>query len=380
MLSIVLLLFFYLFTPLLILHCCHRFPWVNKLGSVVVAYILGIVVGNLGILPENSKIVQEWVSNLSIPIALPLLLFSLNIRSWFKIAGKALLSLLLGEIALVLVLVLGFHFWHDKIDEPWKVAGMLAGVYTGGTMNMAAIAAALHVKSEAYLVTNTYDILISSVYMFFLMTVAQRFFTLFLPKFKHTEQPATKEDFTNGNDPYWGMLRKEKYIPLLGTFGLSLLIAFIGLAMTLIFPSGISTVIAILAITSLGIIASLIPRINRVGQTFELGMYFILIFSLVVASMANLQQMVSSSIYLLYYVCFAIFGTLFLHAFLAWIFKVDADTVIITSTATINSPPFVPLVASALHNKEVIMSGLTVGIIGYAIGNYVGVFLAYALR
>jgi len=64
---------------------------------------------------------------------------------------------------------------------------------------------------------------------------------------------------------------------------------------------------------------------------------------------------------------------------LAALFKIDADNVIIVSTALTCSPPFVPVVAGALHNKEIIISGLTVGIIGYAIGNYMGIIMAQIL-
>ncbi|MFW5657340.1 MAG: DUF819 family protein, partial [Bacteroidota bacterium] len=56
------------------------------------------------------------------------------------------------------------------------------------------------------------------------------------------------------------------------------------------------------------------------------------------------------------------------------------DTVMVTSSALICSPPFVPMIAGAINNKEVIVSGLTVGIVGYAIGNYLGVGVAYLLR
>jgi uncharacterized membrane protein len=65
---------------------------------------------------------------------------------------------------------------------------------------------------------------------------------------------------------------------------------------------------------------------------------------------------------------------------LAALFKIDADNVIIVSTALTCSPPFVPVVAGALKNKEIIISGITVGIIGYAIGNYLGVFIAYLFK
>jgi uncharacterized membrane protein len=109
-------------------------------------------------------------------------------------------------------------------------------------------------------------------------------------------------------------------------------------------------------------------------------MYIILIFCVVVSSMADIRQLVNISFDLFWYVALAMFGSHILHAFLARIFKIDADTVIISGCALICSPPFVPVVAGALKNREVILTGLIVGIAGYAVGNYLGVIIAYTLR
>ena len=101
---------------------------------------------------------------------------------------------------------------------------------------------------------------------------------------------------------------------------------------------------------------------------------------MVIASMADLSKIDMSSLVIGGYVTLVIFGSLFIQGVLSKIFKIDADTFIITSTAFICSPPFVPVVAGALKNREVIFSGLTVGIIGYAIGNYFGVLIAWFLE
>lgn len=61
-------------------------------------------------------------------------------------------------------------------------------------------------------------------------------------------------------------------------------------------------------------------------------------------------------------------------------FKIDADTLIVASTALICSPPFVPVMAGVLKNKQIIVTGLTIGIIGYALGNYLGVSIAFLLK
>lgn len=137
---------------------------------------------------------------------------------------------------------------------------------------------------------------------------------------------------------------------------------------------------AILGITSLGILASFIPKINQLKSASDLGMYFILVFSLTVASMADLTNLSIDSLYLFLNIGFVIFGSIVLQLIFSKIFKIDTDTTIIASTALICSPPFVPVIAGALKNKEIIFSGLTIGIIGYAIGNYLGPLIAYLLR
>ncbi|MCD6354820.1 MAG: DUF819 family protein [Prolixibacteraceae bacterium] len=64
---------------------------------------------------------------------------------------------------------------------------------------------------------------------------------------------------------------------------------------------------------------------------------------------------------------------------LKYLALMPTHTTIIAITALTFSPPFVPAVASALKNKEVIISGLTIGILGYAFGTYLGIILATIL-
>jgi uncharacterized membrane protein len=53
---------------------------------------------------------------------------------------------------------------------------------------------------------------------------------------------------------------------------------------------------------------------------------------------------------------------------------------VISSVTFINSPPFVPMMAAAMKNKNVLVPGLSIGIIGYAAGNYLGFLLSEFLK
>ena len=139
-------------------------------------------------------------------------------------------------------------------------------------------------------------------------------------------------------------------------------------------------VVVILSITSLGIAASFVKRVREIKTSYDAGMYLVYIFSMVVASMADLSKLnLSGGVYLLLYITFAIFISLAIQLLLSRLFKLDADTVLISSVSLINSPPFVPLVAAAMKNKNVIITGLTVGLVGYAIGNYLGYIISLIL-
>ena len=79
---------FYILFPVLAIWLCFRYEFFNKIGAVFICYIVGITVGNIGIIPEAVFHVQVSRSEAAVALALPLLLFSMNVRRWLKIAGK----------------------------------------------------------------------------------------------------------------------------------------------------------------------------------------------------------------------------------------------------------------------------------------------------
>jgi uncharacterized membrane protein len=70
-------------------------------------------------------------------------------------------------------------------------------------------------------------------------------------------------------------------------------------------------------------------------KTYELGEYFLLIFCLGIGSMSNIADILQSSSLAFYYVGAVLVSSISLHFLLAWLFKVDADTTLITSVAGI---------------------------------------------
>jgi uncharacterized membrane protein len=161
-----------------------------------------------------------------------------------------------------------------------------------------------------------------------------------------------------------------------------LAIAFLGAAVGLsyLLSGGITVVIVILTVTTLGISGSFIKKIRSYKGTYELGEYLLLVFCIAIGCMANFQKLVDACSTILMYTALVMSVAIVLHFLLAIIFRIDTDTVLITSVAGIYGPAFVGPIASVLKNKEIVITGITMGLIGYAIGNYWGLFIAYMLK
>jgi hypothetical protein len=54
MIKIVLLILFYFTFPLVIIYICKKWTFLQKLGTIVLAYGFGLLIGSIGILPKGS--------------------------------------------------------------------------------------------------------------------------------------------------------------------------------------------------------------------------------------------------------------------------------------------------------------------------------------
>lgn len=375
--KIILALFYFLF-PVLILYLDKKFHIVNKIGPVVICYGVGLLIGNIGILPEDIFDFQDTITQAVIPLAIPLLLFSLNIRKWIRMAGSTFLSLVLGLLSVIIMVFVGFYLYRNVIPDAWKVSGVLVGFYSGGAPNAAAISLALDMEPEVFILTQTYDLAVGAVTLLFLMTVAQRFFLLFMRPYRPVEREEgedIQESYHEKYESYTGIFSRRIIFPLLGAFGLSVCIVAIAVGISLLLAGKLDAAVVIIGITTLGIAASFVPRIKRIEKSFQGGIYLILVFCLVFASMADISMFSLESLPLLYFVLLAVPGALLLHGILSRLFNIDVDNFLIISVALSMSPPFVPVVASALRNQDIILPGMIIGLVGYAMGNYLGILM-----
>ena len=375
----------FVLAPALALWLCRRVSFLEKLGPIMVLYAFGIILGNIPWKPTEMPLMQELGTSISIPLAIPMMLF--GCRFTLSEASQQLRVCISGFLSVVIAVVLGYLIYGHKISEGAEIGGIMSGMYTGGMLNAAALQSIFHVEEQAYIIMCSYDVIISFLYLVFLVSVGYKFFrwiygekqtsVLTQEEQKELEQQIAEQ----GRNPYEGLWTKEGVKELGKIVGITLVVVGLSAAATLPFPGEWFMVIFILMLSTLGIVCSFLKPVRSLKRSFDIGMYLIYIFSIAMASMADFSTLnLSDGLNQIGFLVIAVFGSMILHAIFCRFMRIKADAMVASSVAFINSPPFVPMMVVAMKNKSALIVGLGAGIVGYAAGNYFGVLMAQLLN
>lgn len=381
----------FLLTPFFVIFLYQKTKIVKKIGTVIVAYAVGVLAAlffsfsdflSVGEMTSLSKI-QDMIMNVAVPIAIPLMLFSSDFKLWTKSLPKSIAALLTGIFAIVVSIIATFFIFRNKgIEELPGISAMLTGIYSGGTMNFFAIGKALEVTEKTMTLTLTFQMIVVFPFVLFLTGGGYKLFRKLLPFY----DPYSSVD---ANSNAIGSVTFERYDRMLHKWVfprmmLALLIAIaffaVGVGVSLLITGKLNELAIILTITTLAIAASFSKRIRNLPKTFELGMFFILLFCVSAASKFDITKIDSSVLNIFYFILTFTLMTIVLHVLLCRIFKVTGDLYVVAEMGLFCSPPFIPPVVSAMNNRKVLISGVAIGLAGYAVGTYIGVVLYYLLQ
>ncbi len=375
----------YLLSPIIIAIGFQRYPLVQKIGTVIVAYAIGIILALTGFVKTADVQVldsmQNVIMNVSVPLAIPLMLFSCNFKLWTRSLPKTILALAGGLLSIITAIIVAFFLFRDSgIGGLDRIAGLMTGIYTGGTLNFFALGSALRVDDSVLLLVYAFEMLVTFPFLMFIVAGGFKIFRKLLPFPDESVATPNNSKIDSGVENYGGMLAHG----VLGKslLGLLLSVAFlaIGAGISLLTTGVLNELVIILTITTLATIASFSEKIRNLPKTFETGMLFILLFSVVVASRFDISCLNSSSLMLMAFVFFIMLTTILLHLLLCRLFHVSGDLFTVANIGLLCSPPFIPPVVGAMRNRKVLISGIVIGLAGYAVGTYLGVGVAWLLK
>jgi uncharacterized membrane protein len=415
------ILLLYFLTPLLISYLCYKNKKLNKIGSVILTFIFGIIIGNIFIIPLESNAYRNLLTNRTfiqrndaielfqqgvirhndlilnqiasiqnliivfiIPISISLLLFSFNISSSIIIIKKSFFYIITALISFVTFVSAGFFLFKDLIPGCWKLSGMMMGLISGGSTSIITLSSALDISPNTFVFIQIFNLIIGPLIFMLLISPIKRMSKLINPVEHEGEKTNKRKNPINDEEVNENLTHNfslKNILPLFCAFGISFLIVSTGFCISSILPIEYQRAITILLIIFLGLLCGLIPLIKKIEKTRELGLYLILVSCLIISSMTDFRTMFQTGfLYSFLYLFIVVVGSILTTSILTVLFYKIPDTTKITFSTFSFFYPFFPFVAGSLKKKEFFVTGITLGAFGYFIGNILGIILAYILK
>ncbi len=353
---------------------CERFPWGRKYSGVMLLITAAIVLANLRVIPTVAP-VYDVVWDYLVPIAIPLLLFHADLKRIFKESGPTLIAFVIGSASVVAGVLIGVSLF-DLGPEEAKLAGIFTGTYIGGGLNFAAVAEATGMQDDNMLtaavaadqvITNLHFLLI--ILLPGIAWIAKRYPT-------HHMDNAILFDTESES------VHRIADLDLAGLLtALALAFALAAIGKFLADLAGMSNY-SILVITLLAlIVATAFPQqVDKLSGYKEAGNVMMFIFLASVGAGADIWQLIEIAPVLFLFASVIIIVHLVILFAAGKLLKLDLAELAMASAVCIGGPASAPALASAKGWRDLLIPGLLLGSLGYAVGSFIGVSVVEWLR
>lgn len=336
--------------------------------SVVMIYAFVMTLASFGTFEYNQEInsIYKLTKTNLLPAMIFLMLLQVDMRLFFKLGNKLILSYILAVISIgVGFISVSFLFDFDTMMA--SAFGALSGSWMGGTANMVAVGSALEVSDEAFgyaLIVDSFNYTIWVALLLFLVPFAAVFNKFVGSKSVDVIVSDIGCACTLGAKKYWLLI-------VLSLFA-SFLAQFIATKLQIISST---TTIVILA-TIFGVLGSF-TKLRDINGSSEVASSMLYMLIALIGSKAVFESFGGVGTYVL-----AGFIILIIHAFImilgAKIFKLDLFSISVASLSNIGGVASAPILA-ATYNKSLVSIGVMMAIMGYIIGTFGGLMIGNIL-
>ncbi len=360
----------------------------SKITGCVMALIGAMILSNVGIIPLDAP-AYDFVWSYIIPLAIPMLLFNADIKRIGRESGRLLIIYLISGIGTIAGGIVAYNLLKGAFADLGLVLPMMIGTYTGGSVNLVAMADAYNVGGELVSSSVVADNLLMALYFFALIAAAGSKF--FLKKYKHPIIDELEQKSDDGKQAGAATFWEPKQVSLKDIamcIALSLVIVAVSVnissALSAIIPTsnfGLALINGLLGnqyliITTLTmLIASFFPKqVGNIAGAQEIGTYLIHIFFAVIGVPASIYMIVTKAPLLLLFCAIIVFVNMLFSFVFGKLFRFSLEEIIISSNANIGGPTTAAAMAIAKGWNALIVPAILVGTLGYVLGNYYGIF------
>ena len=363
--------------------------WAAKIPGAVLALLIALAASNFGLIPTDAP-AYDAVWGYIVPLAIPLLLFQLDLHALFKESGRLLIIFLISSVGTMLGALIGFFMLKDHIPELSKITGMISASYTGGGVNFAAMTARLEPSKDITAATIVADNLMMACYFFILIGISGSYAVR-----KIWGSPYQDELDKNGTSnqnmaaDYWQTkpISLQSIALSLGASMAIVAVAFTvskwlkgilgegsNMATNMLFSLVTDKYLLLTSLTLL-VIALFRNGVRKLDGSQELGTYGIYLFFVVIGIPASIPLIIQNAPLLFVFTLTVAMVNLLITLIFGKLLKFSIEEIVLACNANIGGPTTAAALAIGKGWRDLIGPILLIGTVGYIIGNYIGMFI-----
>lgn len=325
----------------------------------------GLILSNTGVIPGEAP-AYGFVGQYLLPLGVPFLLFKANLRSLFKDGGWVLPAFIISSLGVIAGAVSGF-FIFSLGPEGAKITGTYAGAFVGGVVNFVAVSQAVQMSPTQFSVALGASAPASILGLFVLAT---------LPSIPYIRRHFPSRIIDNADQ---NVLAKNedavsRFYPDHVAMGIAISFAICAVSGYIANRLGVGNYNLFFITIITVILANIAPGLfAKLQGDFALGMLCMYAFFAIIGAGTDAVSFIRSAPVLFFY-CSYMLAIQFVVLLLgAKLFKIDLATAVIGSAAAIVGAAVAAALATTKGWKTLITPGITIGILGYVVANFIGV-------
>lgn len=360
-----------------------RFAALGKVGASLLAIVFGALLSNTGAVPASSPVYDAVLGPVT-SLAIAWLLLSVNLGDLKKAGlpmvgafGVAVAGTTLGAFAATAVYQAHFG------DDTWRLAAAMTGTYSGGSVNFISVGRAVGLSGPLFAGATAADNVVTGLWL-----AATLMLPVWLRRFYRpaTTPPAPSASRASAPAPS-GSANRHQHHPYFapegvsaartaGLFaaGLALLVASEGLG------RAVPSVPAILWLTTLALLLGHTPLFREAPGAMQLGAVGLHFFFVLIGVLSRFSEIAAVGLEVLFFTLIVV-GVHGVFVFgVGKLLRLDMGSIAVASQASVGGPSSALAVAVSREWRHLVLPGVVVGLLGYAVGTYLGLGVGYVLR
>ena len=361
----------------------RTYEWAAKVGATLWVIIFGAVLSNLGLVPVSSP-VYDGIMGPVTSLAIVWLLFAVDVRD-LKDAGPRMVAAFAIAVAATAVgaITAALVFGGAIGDESWKLAGVMTGTYAGGGLNFVAVGRELELSPDLFSAATAADNVMTALWFGATMVLPlwlRRYYPA--PPVAVAESRAEEdaglsdEDATPTHEHPFLSTTKLRVIDVTVLLALGLGLIWLADAVADAVPG----VPSILWLTTFALAVGHTPWVRRLHGAMHLGSLGLHLFFAVLGILSRISEILRVGPEVFWFTALVVL----VHGAVTYggcrLARLDVETTSVASQAAVGGPSSALALAVGRDWHRLILPGIVVGLLGYAVGNYLGVGIAYWLR